>query len=97
MHPQPKINYDLFGESPRQPRHFVRVGGYASRPGTGPAGKTCRDCAHYDNHYGRTCALMKDHIKRGQPWQIRAASPACGLFDDGQTREDEPTYWESLL
>jgi DNA-binding NarL/FixJ family response regulator len=54
-------------------------------PGTGPAGETCRTCAHYCrvNYHGkrwRKCGLLRDHWTHGPATDIRAADPACRLW-----------------
>ena len=72
---------DLFGDEIRKPvKH--RVKGYASRPGSGPAGETCRSCKHKTAHqYNRTywkCGLVKPTAGPGT--DIRLKSPACAYW-----------------
>jgi hypothetical protein len=74
---------DLFGAPIEPPRPR---GGYAAPPGSGPAGKTCRDCAAYVSVQHNTrrypkCARMRAHWTRGPGSDIKAASPACRLFE----------------
>lgn len=64
---------------------------YAAEPGTGPAGKTCRDCAFLKNTGN---SGMKSHYKCGQTdytsgdaTTIKVRSPACGFF-----RQWSPTF-----
>lgn len=83
---------DLFGEQPPAVIEQERVkklkytpNGYAAPPGTGPDGKTCKDCAHYTHGgVGRRsypkCDLMKKHWTRSYGTDIRAGSPACRRF-----------------
>ena len=84
--PQPKIDYDLFGPAPRQPRRMFNVGGYAAKPGTGPTGQTCRACAHYTRVQGhgdrfyRKCGLLEAQWTHGPGTDIKAGAPACAFF-----------------
>ncbi len=84
------MSTDLFGEAPElppQPKHKAPVRrGYAGIPGTGPAGKTCKDCDHYyikqlSKTY-RKCYLMKAYWTGGQGSDIKASSPACAKFEE---------------
>ena len=60
--------------------------GYAAQPGTGPDGKTCRDCAHKvtcGNHGGKSfikCELRRATWTNGEGTDILARSPACSKF-----------------
>jgi len=77
---------DLFGnEIPNQP-HVKKPGqanGYAARPGTGPAGETCKTCANawrkttYRHAYWK-CGLTKCTCGYGS--DIRLKSPACQFW-----------------
>lgn len=66
--------------------------GYAAPPGTGPEGKTCKDCAHKQrlgNYGGKSflkCALRKATWTHGEGTDILARSPACSKF-----APDEPS------
>lgn len=83
---------DLFGEIPAQnienekPRKTTRPKGYAGIPGTGPADKKCRHCAHYiitTIRSGRTfpkCGLMRHRWTHGRGSDIKVSSPACSRF-----------------
>lgn len=83
------LHPDLFGE-PTPIRQLAPgkgyTGGYAARPGTGPLGKTCRQCAHYTHANGRNraypkCGLMESEWTNGKGSDIKAGSPACAKFD----------------
>lgn len=60
--------------------------GYAAFPGTGPEGKTCRDCQHKHtmsntgNKSWIKCDLMRAAWTHGPGTDIRAGSPACRRF-----------------
>lgn len=90
------MSEDLFGEAPLQPiiggkgsRGGRRPGlnAYPAQPGTGPAGKTCRDCANY-THGGTgrrrfpKCGLMRPAWTSGYGTDIKARSPACEKFEE---------------
>lgn len=82
---QPKIDYDLFGPIPRQPRKMFAVGGYAAKPGTGPAGKTCKQCQGYVKlwHHGRyypKCEMNRVNWTHGRGTDIKASVWACAYF-----------------
>jgi len=84
--PIPPIDYDLFGPAPRQTRKIQITGGYAARPGTGPTGKTCKQCqsyclVDYHNKTFRKCELVKKNWTHGKGTDIKASSPACALFE----------------
>jgi len=78
---------DLFGAPvPRAPSREL-VHGYASTPGLGPLGETCRSCAHsyvvqYAKRYWK-CDLVKRTAGPGT--DIRLKSPACRRWE-----KDEP-------
>lgn len=61
--------------------------GYAALPGSGPEGKTCRDCQHkltLSNTGNKTwikCELMRAAWTHGPGSDIRAGSPACRRFE----------------
>ncbi len=63
------------GRKPTQPK------GYASLPGTGPAGETCKTCRHlYRNRMAKTylkCSLMRQYWTGGAGTDVRASAPAC--------------------
>jgi hypothetical protein len=60
--------------------------GYAAPPGTGPEGKTCRDCTHkhtMSNTGAKSwikCDLRRATWTHGPGSDIRASSPACAKF-----------------
>lgn len=84
-------NADLFGQEqyihPAEGNRRVRSPkpkGYAAAPGSGPAGKTCRDCVHYCVRTGgkfRKCALLQRVWTKGAGTDIRARSPACKMYE----------------
>jgi len=61
--------------------------GYAAPPGTGPAGETCKGCAHKRSmgHYGGKsfikCELRRATWTSGEGTDILARSPACSKFE----------------
>jgi hypothetical protein len=90
-------NFDLFGPAPKQvlpqKRGFgsTHKRGYAALPGSGPNGKTCRDCAHYRRVQGGArkfpkCGLMERYWTSGAGTDIRAGAPACARFELGGAR-----------
>lgn len=62
----------------------VRQRGHAASPGTGPAGKTCRGCQHYQVFHGRyrKCALVGrlGGWTNSEATDIRAKDAACLHF-----------------
>jgi hypothetical protein len=70
---------------PTQPK------GYAAQPGTGPAGETCKTCAHRrstGSACGRVywkCGLMEAHWTGGPGTDIRMRSPACRHWEKDAT------------
>lgn len=73
---------DLFGAEIREPKKN-QVKGYASRPGSGPAGETCRTCArkvqrHVTSRRYWKCSLLKPTAGPGT--DIRLKSPACAYW-----------------
>lgn len=74
------------GIVPKQRRKPTVKRGYAAQPGTGPEGKTCRDCQHKVTcGAGHTkswikCALRKATWTGGEGTDILARSPACSCF-----------------
>jgi hypothetical protein len=87
--------FDLFDrpiavnlEPPRR-RRTTQAKGYAALPGTGPDGKTCRQCAHYciTCPGGRKtfpkCGLMRERWTHGKGTDIKAGAPACRCFEEG--------------
>lgn len=74
------------GAQPNGPRHGpARNGIYASTPGTGPAGKTCRTCEHkiYSHH------SLPKHPKcnlvawtAGDATTIKTSTPACRRYEE---------------
>ena len=60
--------------------------GYAAPPGTGPEGKTCKDCEHKTTMgAGHAKSWIKCELRRatwtgGEGTDILARSPACNKF-----------------
>jgi hypothetical protein len=77
------MNTDLFGAAP-----VVRVkgNGYAAQPGTGPAGKTCRQCRYFTHVHKasvyRKCLRMRAQWTGGPGTDIKASAPACLHFEE---------------
>lgn len=82
---------DLFGDIPVQNIETAKAKttvpkGYAAPPGSGPEGKTCRQCDHYVIRYTRAgytkpkCGLMRGKWTRGRGSDIKVSSPACNKF-----------------
>jgi hypothetical protein len=75
----------LMGHPPQKRKPTVK-NGYAAQPGTGPEGKTCRDCAHkrrMGNYGGKSyikCLLRQETWTHGEGTDILARSPACSKF-----------------
>ncbi len=71
---------------PQTKRKPTVANGYAAKPGTGPEGKTCRDCEHkhtMGHGHSKTwikCELMRPKWTGGTGTDIRASSPACQHF-----------------
>lgn len=66
---------------PKRGKHYVQQRGYAGKPGTGPAGETCKTCEHYTivrmaKSY-RKCGLNRAKWTGGARSDILAGSPAC--------------------
>lgn len=91
---------DLFGEQIETPtprgKHYVKVNGYAARPGSGPAGESCGTCIHdcpeeYHNKIFHKCAMMKHAWTHGPGSDIRVRSPACSFWSaqEAATKREE--------
>lgn len=89
------IDVDLFGQPITTPlpapiadgkRRKTMPKGYAAPPGSGPAGETCKTCAHYRRvgghakHY-RKCYLVERRWTNGPGTDILARSPACHYWE----------------
>ncbi len=83
---------DLFGEIPQQmiddsKRKTTRPDGYASSPGSGPEGMTCRQCDHYIITYTQAgythpkCGKNRGKWTKGRGSDIKVSSPACSQFE----------------
>lgn len=64
--------------------------GYATVPGTGPAGETCGSCGHHvERQYAKIyhkCELMRAFWTGGRGSDILVRSPACAKWE----KIDEP-------
>ncbi len=69
---------------PKRSKHHIQQRGYASPPGTGPAGETCGSCNHCardrEGRY-RKCELNRAAWTRGPRTDILARSPACAKWE----------------
>lgn len=59
--------------------------GYARPPGTGPAGETCKGCAHAVRRNGGVkdywkCDVIRHRWTGGPGTDIKLRSPACSMF-----------------
>ena len=95
---------DLFGEAPDQPapgsklgpqggKHYVKPWGYFAPPGTGPAGETCKTCAHIAVKGGVAgrylkCGRARARWTGGRKSDILAGSPACSGWEQDQPSGD---------
>lgn len=73
---------DLFGLPPVPERRTPRPRGHAWKPGTGPAGETCRTCAHFRRvryHAGvfLKCGANEAAWTHSRRTDIRAGDAAC--------------------
>jgi hypothetical protein len=58
-----------------------QANGYAAKPGTGPAGETCKSCVHaVKRWYWWKCALFKAPWTHSRRTDIRLKSPACRFW-----------------
>lgn len=74
---------DLFGDLITPP---INPGAYPARPGTGPAGRTCRECVHKTRVDGGNKSYLKCRLQQavwtgGPGTDIKAGSPACSRFE----------------
>ena len=84
---------DLFGNevpadhpclAPRRKTTLPR--GHVAPPGSGPAGETCRSCAHYTRRHFHDyvhlkCGLAEAKWTKGPGSDIRAKDPACKRWE----------------
>lgn len=90
-------NTDLFGQPlPPEPVRFgLRASGYARRPGTGPAGETCRTCRFAvkvgggKSHFYK-CEIIRHRWTHGPGTDIKLRSPACEMWQDG--KHEKPAH-----
>jgi hypothetical protein len=72
---------------PARGKHYVEPRGYAAMPGTGPADKQCRHCAHYTHASGVAgnypkCGANRARWTGGRASDILAKAPACSKFQN---------------
>lgn len=77
---------ELFDVGPRKPLGVANPC-TAAPVGSGPEGKTCRDCRHYlrVQYHGkvyRKCGLMERHWTHGPGTDIKAGWAACREFEE---------------
>src|SRR6478735_1718908 len=81
------LHREIMGPDTSKKRKPTVPKGYAAVPGTGPEGKTCRDCKHkqtMSNTGAKSwikCDLMRAAWTHGPGSDIRAGSPACRRFE----------------
>lgn len=63
--------------------------GHAWKPGTGPAGETCKTCKHYRRGKYLKCLLMKAHWTAGPKTDIRARDPACMKWERSDASQSD--------
>ena len=72
----------------RAARQRSLVRGHAAPPGTGPAGETCKTCAHIvRKEFAKTyikCELSKARWTGGGGTDVRAGDPACSKWAGGE-------------
>jgi hypothetical protein len=71
---------------PSAARRTSRVQATPAPIGSGPAGETCRTCAHYTHGGGNVrsypkCGLMRSSWTRGPGSDIKASFDACRLWE----------------
>lgn len=82
---------ELAGKKKRKP---TQPSGYATKPGSGPAGETCKTCCHawranHGNGHFWKCELVKP--TRGPGTDIRLKSPACSMWKRKSKNEEGET------
>jgi hypothetical protein len=85
MAPRHAIEFEPNPERERG-KHYVRTAGYAMPPGTGPAEKSCKDCAHCVATHGNSnrfykCDLCRPNWTNSRRTDILVSAPACSLFE----------------
>lgn len=81
---------ELFALEPTEPKapgkRTYAARGFAARPGSGPAGETCRSCDHSTrvqagNHVVWKCALGRASWTKSPKTDIRINAEACELWE----------------
>lgn len=81
---------DLFGAETKEPetksKRTYAARGFAARPGSGPAGETCRSCDHSTRVQAGAgtvwkCALGKASWTKSPKTDIRINAEACELWE----------------
>lgn len=70
--------------TPARGRHYIEPRGYAAKPGTGPAGETCKSCKHKVNmRRGRypKCVLSRACWTATRRTDILAGAAACSKWE----------------
>lgn len=108
IHGKPIAIADWHAEQAKKARLLLSAGipekrkptaknGYAAQPGTGPEGKTCRDCEHkrsMGNYGGKRfikCELRRATWTHGEGTDILARSPACSKFAEATPTLTSPS------
>lgn len=78
---------ELFAADEVGERKPLPTGGYAARPGSGPAGETCKTCRHFRRvkHHDKTylkCNLVE--WTHGAGTDIKASAEACRRWEPKQ-------------
>lgn len=71
---------------PVRGKHYVEPRGYADKPGTGPAGETCKSCKHsYRGGTGQRgfpkCELTRACHTSSRRTDILMRAPACSKWE----------------
>jgi hypothetical protein len=75
---------DLFGMPVQKPQKLMSDYAHPAKPGTGPAGETCGNCAHcFRRRRGRSyykCEKIRKNWTFGPGSDLRLKDPACLFF-----------------
>jgi hypothetical protein len=75
------------GEGPKE-RKTPKPSGHAARPGSGPAGETCKTCGHLARvRHAKVylkCGLMEEFWTGGGKTDVRARDPACRMWEKNE-------------
>ena len=80
---------DLFNPTPHPTHgnHYIEPRGYIGRPGSGPAGKTCRSCEYrlvirVGNRTVPKCEKYRKMWTHSRRTDILISTPACQYYMD---------------